>query len=127
MLVKLKPSSSISTSQQIVIEIPTVGLDGETMYAPDLGMGYKPYDQLIFDLYESSISSMDCRVYPGDVSDQQPTKIVCSKFSATIATSSTVKFGFWMVNPQTAKGLAIPVQVYAYDQPTARRYVWSIF
>ena len=27
-LVTLKPSSSISTSQQIVIEIPTVALDG---------------------------------------------------------------------------------------------------
>ena len=97
------------------------------MYSPDLGMGYKPYDLLIFDLYESSISSMDCRVYPGDASDQQPTKIVCSKFSSTIGTSSTINFGFWMVNPLTTSGLAIPVQVYAYDQPTARKYVWSIF
>ena len=32
-----------------------------------------------------------------------------------------------MVNPQTTAGLAIPIQVYAYDQPSARKYVWSIF
>jgi len=88
-------------------------------------MGYKPYDNLIFDLYESSIT-MECRVYPGDVSDKQPTKIVCSKFSSTISTSTTIKFGFWMFNPQVTKGMAIPIQIYAYDQPSARKFVWSI-
>ena len=71
MLVTLKPpsSNSISTSQQIIIEIPTVALDGTPQYSPDLGMGYAANDKLAFDLFESSISSMDCRVYPGDVSD----------------------------------------------------------
>ena len=88
-------------------------------------MGYKPYDALIFDMYESSIT-MECRVYPGSASDKQPTKIVCSKFSSTVSTSTTIKFGFWMVNPQVSKGMAIPIQIYAYDQPTARKYVWSI-
>ena len=38
----------------------------------------------------------------------------------------TLKFGFWVVNPATSVGMAIPVQVYAYDQPTARKYVWSM-
>lgn len=89
-------------------------------------MGYKPYDSLVFDLFESSISSMDCRVYPGEQNYQQPTKIVCSSFSGTLTTSSTVKFGFWMINPSTTVGLAIPVQVYAYDQTYARKFVWSI-
>ena len=95
------------------------------MYPPDLGMGYQPYDKLIFDMYETAIT-MDCRVYPGDVSDKTPTKIVCASFSGTISSSTTIKFGFWMINPPATKGMAIPVQIYAYDQPTARKYVWSI-
>jgi hypothetical protein len=69
---------------------------------------------------------MDCRVYPGSVNDVQPTKIICSSFSATITTSMTIKIGFWVVNPQTTVGMSIPVQIYAYDQPSARKYVWSI-
>ena len=124
-LVTMKPSVSISTTQQIVIEVPTVGLDGSILFPPDLGMGYNPYDNLVFDMFESSIT-MECKVYPGNVADQQPTKIVCSTFSSTISTSTTIKFGFWIVNPATTKGLAIPIQLYAYDQPTARKFVWSI-
>lgn len=38
----------------------------------------------------------------------------------------TVKFGFWVVNPSTAAGMAIPIQVYAYDQPSATKIIWSI-
>ena len=89
-------------------------------------MGYKPYDSLVFDLYESDISSMDCKVFPGNQVDIQPTKIVCSSFSSSIATSNTIKFGFWVVNPSSTKGMGIPIQVYAYDQPSARKFVWSI-
>jgi hypothetical protein len=122
----VKPSSSITAAQQLVIEIPTVALDGATLFPADLGMGYKPYDRLVFDLFESSITSMDCRVFPGSVADQQPTKIVCSSFSATVTTSMTVKMGFWMVNPTTAVSMSIPVQIYAYDQPTGRKFVWSM-
>ena len=125
-MVIFKPTSSISTTQQFVIEIPTVALDGSTQFPPDLGMGYNPYDPLIFDLFESSINSMDCRVYPGDATYKQPTKIVCSKFSTTITTSMTVKFGFWVKNPSTTVGMAIPIQVYAYDQPTGRKFIWSM-
>ena len=125
-IVVLQPSASITASQQIVIEIPTVALDGTALFPADLGMGYKAYDKLVFDLFESSISSMDCRVYPGSSTDQQSTKIVCSRFSATITTTMTIKFGFWVVNPSTSVGMSIPVQIYAFDQPTAGKYVWSI-
>ena len=89
-------------------------------------MGYKPYDNLVFDLFESSITSMKCRVYPGNVADLQPTKIICSSFSGTVTTAMTIKFGFWVVNPSTTVGLSIPIQIYAFDQPTARKFIWSI-
>ena len=39
----------------------------------------------------------------------------------------TIKFGFWMFNPAVTKGHAIPVQVYAYDQVSGRKFIWSIF
>ena len=88
-------------------------------------MGYSAYDSLIFDIYESTISSMTCNVYPGDPAVSQPTKIVCSNFGA-LTSSSTIKFGFWVVNPPSNIGMAIPVQVYAYDQGSATKFIWSI-
>jgi hypothetical protein len=69
---------------------------------------------------------MKCSVYPGDSTNNQPTKIICSSFSATLTSSSTVKFGFWVVNPPSTIGMSIPVQVYAYDQPSAVKIIWSI-
>lgn len=69
---------------------------------------------------------MECKVYPGDQSRIQPTKIVCSKFSATITSSMTVKFGFWVINPSSSVSMAIPIQIYGYDQPSGRKFIWSI-
>ena len=51
MIIQLRPSSSISATQQIVIEIPTVALDGSALFTADLGMGYKANDKLVFDLF----------------------------------------------------------------------------
>jgi hypothetical protein len=87
-------------------------------------MGYRNYDDLIFDLFESSISSMTCKVYTGDVYTSQPVKIICSDFS--IPAGTTVKMGFWVVNPSTTKGLAIPVQVYVLIQPSQIKVYWSV-
>ncbi len=69
---------------------------------------------------------MNCNVYPGDSTNNQPTKIVCSSFSSTLTTLSTIKFGFWVVNPPSSIGMSIPVQVYAYDQPLTKKFIWSI-
>jgi hypothetical protein len=89
-------------------------------------MGYDDYDDLVFDLYETSITSMSCKVYTGDKTNHQPVKIVCSSFSSTPGTSSTIKMGFWVKNPATSVGLAIPVQVYTIEPNTAKRNAWSI-
>lgn len=89
-------------------------------------MGYKDYDDLVFDLYESSLTSMTCKVYTGDKSNHQPVKIVCANFNTNPTTSSTIKFGFWVKNPATTLGLAIPVQVYAFDPVKARKSAWSM-
>lgn len=96
------------------------------MFPVDLGMGYADYDDLIFDIYESDISSMQCKVYCGDKTNSQPVRIVCSNFNVAVTNSMTVKMGFWVKNPATTKGLAIPVQVYSFDTLTARKDCWSI-
>lgn len=126
LLLEFIPANTIATTEQFVIEIPTVSVDGSPLFPADLGMGYEDYDDLIFDLYESAISSMDCKVYIGNVDTLEPIKIVCSNFNTQITTSTLVKMGFWTVNPSSAVGLAIPVQIYSFDTYRARKDTWSI-
>ena len=89
-------------------------------------MGYSNYDSLVFDLFESGISSMTCKVFTGDLTSSQSVKIVCSNFNTAITNAMTVKFGFWVVNPAASVGMAIPVQVYAFDQPSQTKFVWNM-
>jgi hypothetical protein len=83
------------------------------LFEEDLGMGYRNYDDLIFDIYDSSISSMKCKFYIGNRTTSQPIKIICNQFNINnITTSHVVRFGFWVKNPNSTIALAIPVQVY---------------
>ena len=45
-LVELIPPNTIDTDEQLVIEIPTVALDGTDLFLEDFGMGYNDYDEL---------------------------------------------------------------------------------
>lgn len=71
---------------------------------------------------------MTCSVFPGDTYSlsRQPVRIICSKFNTAITTANNLKFAFWVVNPASTVALAIPVQIYAYDQPSSTKFVWSI-
>jgi hypothetical protein len=69
---------------------------------------------------------MRCKVFTSDATIGSPVKIVCSNFNIAITTSRSVKFGFWVVNLSSSVSLAIPIQIYALDQPTQRKFVWSI-
>lgn len=69
---------------------------------------------------------MTCKVYTGDLASRQPVKIICSNFNTPLTTSTNVKFGFWVVNPASTVSMAFPVQVYAFDQPSQTKFVWSI-
>lgn len=77
-------------------------------------------------MYESSITSMKCVVYTGDKSNHKPAKVVCANFNTNILTSHTVKFGFWIRNPTTLKGLAIPLQIYGYDPYLNKKDPWNL-
>ena len=66
-LLEITPSSTITNNDhRIVIEIPTISNDAVSLFDEDLGMGYRNYDDLVFDLYDSSITSMNCKVHTGD-------------------------------------------------------------
>lgn len=69
---------------------------------------------------------MKCVVYTGDRSNHMPAKVVCANFNTNILTSHTVKFGFWVKNPATVKGLAIPLQVYGYDPYLHKKDPWNL-
>lgn len=69
---------------------------------------------------------MTCKVYTADTYIGSPVKIICSNFNTVITTTMTVKFGFWVINPTSTVSLAIPVQIYALDQPSQTKFVWSI-
>lgn len=114
LLFEIVPSATITNNyDRIVVEIPTVSNDGVNLFDEDMGMGYRNYDDLVFDLYDSSITSMKCKFYIGDRLTGQPIKIVCNQFSlSSITISHVIRFGFWTKNPTTTQSLAIPVQVY---------------
>lgn len=50
-MVVFTPSSNIATNQQFIIEIPTISIEGNAQFPADLGMGYKDYDDLVFDIW----------------------------------------------------------------------------
>ena len=83
------------------------------LFDEDLGMGYQNNDDLVFDLYDSSISSMKCKIYLGNRITLQPTRVICTQFNVNnITIANVVRFGFWVKNPNTTQALAIPIQVY---------------
>ena len=43
-LVELRPSNTIETNEQLIIEIPTIALDGTELFPENLGLGYQDYD-----------------------------------------------------------------------------------
>lgn len=127
-MVEVAPTVTISTSQQLVIEIPTQSIDGTAYFADDLGMGYADYSDLVFDIYDSTsgVSSMTCKVYTGQGSQGIPVKIICSNFNTALTSATVLKFGFWVTNPSVTRSLAIPVTVYSYDQYAVTKANWNI-
>lgn len=69
---------------------------------------------------------MSCKVYTGDSTNNKPVKIICSSFNTAITSTMTLKFGFWVKNPNSSKGLALPIFVYAYNPIIAAKYIWTM-
>jgi hypothetical protein len=89
-------------------------------------MGYRNYDDLVFDLYQSDITSMKCKFYIGDRTNKQPARIICNRFNSDVATNQIIRFGFWVKNPTVTASFAIPIQVYVEEINTNRKIIWQM-
>lgn len=122
---KLTPTTTILTTQQIVIEVPTVSASGATLFANDLGTGVTDGQDIPYDNLGSSFSQtfMKCRLFYGDQANSKPGKIVCGQFSSTITSSQILFFAFTLGNPASFTGnqLSIPFFVYSQEQGTTYR------
>jgi hypothetical protein len=116
--IKLTPTITILTTQQLVIEIPTIGANGNVLFANDLGTGVTdgqsiPYDNLGSDF---SQTFMTCRLFLGDRTNYKPAKIVCGQFTSTISSSQVLFFAFSIVNPSSYSGVQVSIPFFIYSQ-----------
>lgn len=129
--IKVTPTTTIQTTQQLVIEIPTKGSNGYALFANNLGMtyangtSYADGDSIPFDMMNSfSQSFMVCRLFHGDQANSKPARIVCGSFQSSITSSQTLWFAIMIVNPSaTFYGVqvSIPFFIYSYEQGTTVR------
>lgn len=126
--IEVRPTTTIQTTQQLVIEIPTKGIDGNILYANNLGMtyangtSYGDGDSIPFDMLNSlSQSFMVCRMFHGDQTNGKPARIVCGSFQSAITSSTKLFFAITVVNPGTTFSgvqVSIPFFIYSYEQGT---------
>jgi hypothetical protein len=99
--VQIKPATQISTSHQLIIEFPTVGLNGYSLFNEDLGTGLASYDLIPFDFIEyTTITSSNCRnVIVSDLS-------LGSRYVSTLFTGPRnlpeLQYKYWYGNKYTS-------------------------
>jgi hypothetical protein len=122
---KITPTTTIQSTQQLVIEVPTVSANGATLFANDLGTGVSDGQSIPYDNLGTSFSQtfMTCRLFYGDQANNKPGKIVCGQFTSTITSSQVLFFAFTVGNPSTFSGnqVSIPFFIYSQEQGTTYR------
>jgi hypothetical protein len=129
--IKVTPTTTIQTTQQLVIEIPTKGIDGNLLYDNNLGMvyangtSYGDGDSIPYDMLNAfSQSFMVCRLFHGDQTNGKPARIICGSFQSAITSSQTLFFAITVVNPGpifNGVQVSIPFFIYSYEQGTLIR------
>jgi hypothetical protein len=121
---KISPTTTIQTTQQIIIEIPTKSSAGTHLFAHNLGLstildgGSIPVDVLASPF---STGFMSCNLFHGDQVRYKPARIVCGNFISTISSSQTLWFALTINNPALPAGfskLSIPFFLYSVEQGT---------
>lgn len=120
---KITPTTTIQTTQQIVIEVPTKSTAGSNLFADDLGTGIADGATLPVDILASPFSSgfMSCRLFKGDQANYKPARIVCGKLQGTISSSQVLWFAIVVYNPSIPNGwtkVSIPFFIYSVEQGT---------
>ena len=81
--IKLSPATTIQTTQQLVIEVPTTAAAGQSLFANDLGSGLSDGEDMPHDILDNDFSQgfMKCRLFHGDHTNHKPARIVCAEFT----------------------------------------------
>lgn len=98
---KIKPTTTITTSQQLVIEVPTVSVSGILLFQNDLGTGLTDGSILIYDILGGSFTTgfMVCRLFHGDRTKHKPGRIACGNFLSDWTSTQTLFFAIKLGNP----------------------------
>jgi hypothetical protein len=122
---RITPTTTILTTQQLVIEVPTVSANGNLLFANDLGTGVDDGASIPYDTMNSVFSQtfMTCRLFHGDRANSKPGRIVCGQFTSTITSSQILWFAISLGNPNSFSGnqVSIPFFVYSQEQGTTYR------
>ena len=104
--IKITPTSTITATHQIVIEVPTVSSKGAHLFANDLGLGLTDGAIMPIDLMASPFASgfMKCRLFHGDRNNYKPAKIVCGSLSGTVTSAQQLWFSIVIMNPSIPSG-----------------------
>lgn len=123
--VQLTPTTTIQTTQQIVIEVPTIAANGNTLFANNLGTTYTDGQSIPYDSLNGQFSQtfMTCRIFHGNQANYKPGKIVCGNFQSTITSAQILWFAIALGNPSSIPGaqVSIPFFIYSQEQGTTVR------
>lgn len=113
--IKLTPTTTIGMNDQIVVEIPTKGSNGWTLFANDLGTGLADGADIPFDVITGDFSNsfMNCRLFKGDQTNGKSVRVVCGGFTSSITSSQLLHFAFKVVNPTVSPQMSIPFFIYS--------------
>lgn len=116
---QITPTTTILTSQQLVIEVPTKSSAGVALFANDLGTGLADGANIPIDIIGGSFSQgfMSCRLFQGDQTRSRPGRIVCGSFLTSITSAQNLFFALTLGNPTLAGSqISIPFFIYSYEQ-----------
>jgi hypothetical protein len=123
--IQLTPTTTIQTTQQLVIEVPTVSASGSPLFDYNLGLSGSDGQSIPYDVMNTQFteSFMTCRLFWGDQTNSRPAKIVCGNFQSAITSGQILWFAIAIKNPSSIPGsqVSIPFFIYSQEQGTTYR------
>jgi hypothetical protein len=120
---KITPTTTIQTTQQLILEIPTKSSAGAVLFADDLGTGLADGAVFPIDILDTTFNTgfMACRLFHGDNTFYKPARVVCGNLQGTIASTQILWWAIKVVNPALPPGetkLSVPFFLYSVEQGT---------
>ncbi|KAL4505390.1 hypothetical protein ABPG72_002452, partial [Tetrahymena utriculariae] len=128
--VSLTPSFQIISTNLLVLEIGAVSSDGTTqLFSPNPG-SLSDYSQVAIDVIATPANPLnfECRFSKGNtdttLNGGVSIKVLCSKFSRTVAAGEILRFLFQLQNPNfaaTPQQIVVPLNIYTLDVQANRK------